>query len=334
MIDLHLHLDGSLYPEDILLLAEIDGVELPTKNPEKLKDYLAFHGDDRTLTHYLTYFDTPLSVMQSTETVSKAVELMVKRLANSGMLYAEIRFAPLLHTRRGATVDEITASAIDGLKRGLADTGFIAQLILCCMRIDGVEELNYQTVDCVKKYFGKGVCALDLAGNEDGFVYDKYADLFEYARSKKVPITIHAGERGGVEQVESAIKLGARRIGHGVHLMDSEKLMKVVKDAGIGIEMCPTSNYQTGAIEDMADYPIRKYLEKGILATVNTDSTVVSSTTIRNEFEFLKAKCGLTIEEKVKCLLNSVNIAFLPDNFKDALRSKVIATLARESDRK
>ncbi len=330
MIDLHLHLDGSLTPEDVILLAGIDGVELPTNDVDELRAHLSFSGDDRTLTHYLTYFDLPLSVMQTAESVSKAVELMVGRLAKSGMLYAEIRFAPLLHTRRGMSVDEVVAAAVDGLKKGLTD-GFVAQLILCCMRIDGVEKMNFETVECTKKYFGKGVCGVDLAGNEDGFVYEKYADLFARARELKLPITIHAGERGGVEQVEAAIRLGARRIGHGVHLFDSEKLMDIVKEKGIGIEMCPTSNYQTGAIGDLADYPLQEYLARGILATVNTDSTVVSSTDIRREFEVLKEKCGFTIEEKVKCLLNALNIAFMPQNYKDALRTKLIATLAREA---
>lgn len=331
MIDLHLHLDGSLTPEDIMILADIDGVELPTRDREELLNYLAFHGDDRTLTHYLTYFDLPLSVMQTKESVEKAVELMVTRLARSGMLYAEIRFAPLLHTRKGLTVDEVTQAAISGLKKAISET-FVAQLILCCMRIDGVEDMNYQTVDCVKKYLGRGVCALDLAGNEDGFTYEKYAKLFDYAQELKLPITIHAGERGGVEQVESAIKLGAKRIGHGVHLVESIELMNEVKRKGIGIEMCPTSNYQTGAVNNMDEYPIREYLRRGILACVNTDSTVVSSTTIRKEFTFLKEKCGLTIEEKVKCYLNALNIAFLPTVIKDNLRGKIIAGLAKEAE--
>lgn len=333
MIDLHLHLDGSLTPEDIMLLADMDGVELPTRDRSELLDYLAFHGEDRTLTHYLTYFDLPLSVMQTKESVEKAVELMVSRLARSGMLYAEIRFAPLLHTKKGLTVDEVTQAAISGLKKGITES-FVAQLILCCMRIDGVEDMNYQTVDCVKKYLGRGVCALDLAGNEDGFTYQKYAKLFDYAKSLKLPITIHAGERGGVEQVEAALKLGAKRIGHGVHLVESERLMQEVKERGIGIEMCPTSNYQTGAVYDMKDYPIKEYLSRGILATVNTDSTVVSSTNIRREFDFLKENCGLTVEEKVKCYLNALNIAFLPTAIKDALRGKIIAGLAREAENK
>lgn len=334
MIDLHLHLDGSLTPEDICVLADIDGVELPTRDHDELKKYLTFHGEERTLTHYLTYFDLPLSVMQTKESVEKSVELMVAGLAKRGMLYAEVRFAPLLHTRRGLTVEEVTLSAINGLKKGIAESSMVVQLILCCMRIDGMEEMNRETVKCAKKYLGKGVCGVDLAGNEDGFTYQKYADLFEYARELKLPITIHAGERGGIEQVEAAIMLGARRIGHGVHLADSEKLMNIVKKEGIGVEMCPTSNYQTGAIGELENYPIKEYLKRGILVTVNTDSTVVSDTNIRREFEVLKQKCGFTIEDKVKCLLNSLNIAFLPNNFKDVLRGKLISALAREAEKK
>ncbi len=332
MIDLHLHLDGSLTPDDIIELAEIQKVKLPTASPSELRSYLSFSGEDRTLKRYLTYFDLPLSVLQTKETIERAVELMVARLAKSGMIYAEIRFAPLLHTSAGLTVDEVTESAIKGLKKGIGESKFMAQLILCCMRNKGTETQNEKTVLAVSKYLGKGVCALDLAGDEDGFSYEKYASLFEKAKALSLPCTIHAGERGGPDCVEAAIKLGAKRIGHGVRLVQSERLMNEVKQKGIGIEMCPTSNYQTGAIADMKDYPLRKYLERGILATVNTDSTVVSNTSISKEFEFLKEQCGFTVEEKVKTLMNAVNIAFLPDCYKDVVRNRIIGALARQAE--
>lgn len=332
MIDLHLHLDGSLTPEDIITLADIEGVELPTRDKKELRKYLVFDGADRTLTHYLTYFDLPISVMQSKETVSKAVELLVSRLARQGMIYAEIRFAPLLHTKKGLTIEEVTESAIDGLRRGVGDGKFAAQLILCCMRRVATPEQNMETVECVKKYLGKGVCAVDLAGDEVDFGYEDYKEVFDKVKAYGLPCTIHAGERGGVAEIETAIKLGAERIGHGVHIADSEELVDKIERLGIGVEMCPTSNYQTGAIEDIKDYPIRKYIEKGIHVCVNTDSTVVSDTSVMREFDFLKREIGLTIEEKVKCFLNAVRISFAPDSFKDILRMRIIAGLARISE--
>lgn len=332
MIDLHLHLDGSLTPEDIIILADIEGVELPTRDLKELKKYLVFDGAERTLTHYLTYFDLPISVMQSKETISKAVELLVSRLARQGMYYAEIRFAPLLHMKKGLTIEEVTESAIDGLRRGVGDGKFASQLILCCMRKVGTPEQNMETVECVKKYLGKGVCAVDLAGDEVDFEYDDYKEIFEKVKSYGLPCTIHAGERGGIAEIETAIKLGAERIGHGVHIADSDELVDKIERLGIGVEMCPTSNYQTGAIEDIKDYPIRKYIEKGIHVCVNTDSTVVSDTSVMREFDFLKRELGLTIEEKVKCFLNAVRISFAPDSFKDILRMRIIAGLARISE--
>ena len=332
MIDLHLHLDGSLTPEDIITLADIDGVELPTRDEKELKKYLTFDGSERTLTHYLMYFDLPISVMQTKESISKSVELLVTRLARHGMLYAEIRFAPLLHTKKGLTIEEVTQSAIDGLKKGLGDGKFACQLILCCMRKVGTTEQNLETVECVRKYLGRGVCAVDLAGDEVDFNYDDYKEVFDKVKYYTLPCTIHAGERGGVAEIETAIKLGAERIGHGVHIIDSPELVEKIERLGIGVEMCPTSNYQTGAIYDMKDYPIRKYIEKGIHVCVNTDSTVVSNTSVMKEFEFLKKECGLTIEEKVKCFLNAVRISFAPDVFKDVLRTRIIAGLARISE--
>lgn len=334
MIDLHLHLDGSLTPDDIIELAQIQKVTLPTTDKVELRKLLSFSGDERTLKKYLTYFDLPLSVLQTKETVERSVEMLVSRLAKKGMAYAEIRFAPLLHTRNGLTVDEVVESAISGLKKGLENTKFIAQLILCCMRKVGTLVQNEKTVLAASKYLGKGVCALDLAGDEEDFTYDKYDSLFEKAKALSLPITIHAGERGGPECVESALKLGATRIGHGVRIIRDPKLVEYVKEHRIGVEMCPISNYQTGAIENVKDYPIREYLSKGILATVNTDSTVVSNTSIEKEFDFLKENLGFTLEEKVKALMNAVNIAFLPDCYKDIVRNRILTSLAKQSEGK
>jgi adenosine deaminase len=330
MIDLHLHLDGSLTPDDIIELAKIQNYTLPTLDKVELRKALSFSGE-RTLKNYLTYFDLPLCVLQSKETVQRAVEMLVARLAKKGMVYAEIRFAPLLHTRNGLTVDEVVESAIAGLKKGLENTKLIAQLILCCMRKVGTAVQNEKTVLAVSKYLGKGVCALDLAGDEEDFTYEEYSSLFEKAKALSLPITIHAGERGGPECVESALKLGATRIGHGVRIIRDPKLVEQIKEHRIGVEMCPISNYQTGAIEDMKDYPIKKYLEKGILATVNTDSTVVSSTSIEKEFDFLRENCAFTLEDKVKALMNAVNIAFLPDCYKDIVRNRILVNLAKQS---
>ena len=333
MIDLHLHLDGSLTPDDIIELAEIQKVKLPTIDKAELRKYLSFSGE-RTLKNYLTYFDLPLSVMQCKESISRAVEMLVTRLAKKGMVYAEIRFAPLLHTRNGLTVDEVVESALLGLKLGLDKNKFIAQLILCCMRKVGTPVQNEKTVLAVSKYLGKGVCALDLAGDEEDFTYESYASLFDKAKALSLPITIHAGERGDADCVRSAIRLGAKRIGHGVRLIKDEKLVEYVKNERIGIEMCPISNYQTGAIEDMKDYPLREYLARGLLATVNTDSTVVSNTSIEKEFDFLRENCGFTLEEKVKAMMNAVNIAFLPDCYKDVVRNRILVNLTKQAENK
>ena len=332
MIDLHLHLDGSLTPEDIITLADMQGVELPTRDIKELKKYLVFDEAERTLTHYLTYFDLPIMVMQTKETISKSVELLVSRLARLGMVYAEIRFAPLLHTRQGLSIEEVVVSAIDGLKKGLTDGKFACQLILCCMRKVGTVEQNLETVECVRKYLNRGVCAVDLAGDEVDFNYDDYKEVFDKVKYYTLPCTIHAGERGGVNEIETALKLGAERIGHGVHIADSDELVDKIERLGIGVEMCPTSNYQTGAIGDMKDYPIKKYIEKGIPVSVNTDSMVVSDTSIMKEFELLKRECGLTIEDKVKCFLNAVRISFAPDTVKEVMRMRIIAGLARLSE--
>lgn len=315
MIDLHLHLDGSLSPKTIIDLAKKDNVKLPTYNANELKKYLSVPKNCKSLNDYLKCFDLPLSVLQTKKSITQAVYSLQKELKKQGLIYAEIRFAPQLHTKKGLSQEEVVKAAIKGLKK----SSFKANLILCCMRGDNNHEENLTTVLLAKKYLNKGVCAIDLAGAEAIFKTKTFFKEFELAKKLNIPFTIHAGEADGPESVKSALDFGAKRLGHGIRSIEDEGVLKRIVDEKIALEMCPTSNFQTKAVKSIKDYPFKKFLKAGVAITINTDNTTVSNTNIANEFEFLRKNYHLTKQEEFNLLNNSIKVAFISEKEKEKL---------------
>ena len=324
MIDLHLHLDGSLSTDTILYLAKAGGVSLPAEDAAGLKPYIMAPDCCGDLDSYLKRFEAPLLVLQSSFALDYAVADLVTRLDADHMRYAEIRFAPQLHTRRGLKQEEVVEAALRGLERGLSQCKHLrAQLILCCMRGEGNEQENEKTVRLAKQYRSIGVAAVDLAGAEGLYKTEKYKSLFALASELGVPFTIHAGEADGPQSVRAAVEFGARRIGHGVRICEDESVMELVIDQGIALELCPTSNLQTGAVMGIRNYPIRKFLNAGVIATVNTDNMTVSDTTVKKELALLRKGLSLTVEEEKMLLLNAVYASFLPEEEKQTLSEQI-----------
>ena len=321
MLDLHLHLDGALTPQMAKCLAEEQGMELPTDDPVKLKELLTVPADCSSLNDFLKCFDLPLSLMQTEMGISAAVRLVRENIASQGVIYVEIRFAPQLHTRKGLTQEAVIRAAMEGLK----NPGIKTNLILCCMRGEGNDEANTETVELAKKYLVEdgGVVALDLAGAEALFPTAKYRELFAKAKEYGVPFTIHAGEADGAESVRLAVEYGAARIGHGTRSYEDPKVLRLLKEKGIFLEMCPTSNRMTHAVPDMTDYPLISYLEQGIRVTLNTDDMGIQGITLADEFRYMKESFGLTEEQEQKLLLNSVDGAFTTEAVKAELRSRI-----------
>ncbi len=323
MIDLHVHLDGSLTPEEVLLLARESGVTLPTEDLAELRNLLTVEEDCQSLTEYLERFDLPLLVLQTAASVEKAVYLMLKRLSDQGLAYAEIRFAPQLHCARGLSQEEVVAAAVKGMNKAMEETGMPAQLILCCMRFPGPQDKNRETVEVAKKYQGKGVCAVDLAGDEAGNPARNYEALFGYAREIGVSVILHAGESAGSFSVADALSMGARRIGHGILAAESEEVMQQLKAGNIPLEVCYTSNLQTKAAKTLPGHPIRMLFDKGLRVTVNTDNMSVSDTTLKREYTRLMAEFGFTPEEMKAIALNGVEAAFVSGDMKKNLADRV-----------
>ena len=239
-------------------------------------------------------------------------------LRGQGVVYAELRFSPQLHRERGLSQQEVIEAALEGLHRSPLPCG----LILCCMRGDAAAmEANWETVELAHRYLTghDGVVALDLAGAEGLFPTRDYADLFRQAAAYHIPFTIHAGEAAGPDSVRCAVELGARRIGHGVRAAQDPDLLRLIKDRGIFLELCPTSNRQTRAVEDMSRYPLKEFLSQGLLVTVNTDDMAICRTTMAQEFSYIRSRFGITPREEMQLYRNAVQAAFTDETTKNHL---------------
>lgn len=307
LIDLHLHLDGSLSLKSARMLAKLKGMELP-ESDAKLQQMLQAPKNCGSLVSYLTKFDLPTALLDQADTVHLSVASLCEELKEQGFIYAEIRFAPQKCCSSSLTQEEAVQAAIQGLQ----DSHFNGQLILCCMRSgdDNTKE-NLETVRLAGRYLHHGVCAVDLAGAEGLFPNERYEDIFAYASQLGVPFTIHAGEASGPQSILSALNYGAKRIGHGVRAYENEEVMQRLIDQQIPLELCPTSNINTGVFAKISDEPIQTYLEKGLFITINSDNTAVSNTNTRKELRHVRSAFHLNDSQMKQLLLNSVQAAFL-----------------------
>lgn len=320
-IDLHLHLDGAITSDIAKKLARLQNIKLPAENDEQLKKLLTVPDTCTSLNDFLKCFALPDALMMTQEGISEAVYLVAENIRQQGVIYAEIRFAPQNHTEKGMSQEEAVQAALEGLKR----TELKANIILCCMRGEGNEAANYETLELTKKYLVEdgGVTGMDLAGAEALYPTSKYAALFAKAREYGIPFTIHAGEAAGAESVRCAIEYGAARIGHGVRIREDDSVCELVKNKGIFLEMCPTSNRQTHAVENMKDYPFIKYLNEGIKVTLNTDDMAIEGITLAEEFRYIENEFGLTSEQKKIILNNAVDAAFTSAAVKEELKKEL-----------
>ena len=320
-IDLHLHLDGAITLEIAKELAKLHNMAFKAKNDRELEDLLSVPHTCKSLNDFLNCFELPLSLMQTPEGLSESVRLVANNIQSHGVIYAEFRFAPQLHTDLGMTQEDAIKAALDGIKR----TSLKVNLILCFMRGEGNEAQNLETLELARKYLVKdgGVVALDIAGAEALFKTKDYGHLFKKAREYGIPYTIHAGEADGPDSVKKAIEFGAHRIGHGVRSFEDDELVELINKKGIPLEMCPTSNSITIAIPDMNKFPFIDFLEKGLKVTLNTDDMGIERTNIVEEFNYLETKFNLTYDQKKTILLNSVDAAFTTDEVKAQLRAEL-----------
>lgn len=302
-VELHLHLDGSVRLDT--------ASKLTGKSIEEVRSLMIAKEKCHDLNEYLTKFNLANEIMQSQENLTRIAKELVEDLKKDNVIYAEVRFAPLLHTKKGLTGEKVIEAVLLGLK----DEDLKVNLILCMMRQFSFED-NLKTIELASKYLDKGVVAIDLAGAEALYPTASFEKLFQIAKDKNIPFTIHAGEADGKDSILSAINFKTKRIGHGVRCIEDKETLDIIKKNNITLEVCPTSNIQTGIFENYYDHPIKKLYDMNVLVTINVDNMTVSNIDLTQEYEKLVKIFNLNIEDLKKINLNAIDAAFLTDKEK------------------
>lgn len=314
-IDLHCHLDGSM---DIETVRSLLGKGEGTIQDSELSEALQVSEDCTSLTEYLKKFEIPLSCLQTEKALKLATTRLLKQAADENVQYIEIRFAPMLSVYPDLSCKKVIESVVQGLAEGEEKYPVRGGIIVCAMRHHSVEK-NIEMLKAAREMLGYGVCALDLAGDESVYPTKLQRELFFAAKKWEIPFTIHSGECGSIENIEEAIALGATRLGHGIALKKSRTLMEECRKKRIGIEMCPSSNKQTKAVNSLDEYPLELFLEKGLLATINTDNRTVSRTSVTKELMIAYEMLHHNKESIVKLLKNAIEVSFAKDDTKQGM---------------
>lgn len=332
---LHDHLDGGLRPPTVIELARDIGYRsLPSEDPETLADWFHQSGAE-SLESYLDAFEHTFGVMQTPEAMERVAYEAVVDLTQSGVVYAEIRFAPTLHIARGMTRSEAIAGVLAGLARAEADTGTPVRIIVDALRQHGDSD---EVVAAALEFVDQGVVGFDLAGPEAGFPATDHASALARARSGGLHLTIHAGEGAGVPSMAGALTIpGLERIGHGVRIAEDVTFdadgMAIglgavatrVRDQQITLEVCPTSNMDTKIYADPADHPLGLLHRNGFPVTLNTDNRLMSNTTPTGEFGFAQEHHGFSRDDFRQVTMRAVEAAFCDEVTRSAVRDRVAA---------
>ncbi|MCR4955150.1 MAG: adenosine deaminase [Lachnospiraceae bacterium] len=314
LADLHLHLDGAISLSSARELAKLGGVSIPDSDEEILKLMQVSPGC-KDLNEFLEKFEFPCSLLQTKECITRAVQNLLCELNEEGIIYAEIRFAPQKSTDQGLTQEDAILAALEGTKHAPIPCG----LILCCMRGKDNRKENLETVTLAEKYLGDGVVAVDLAGAEALFPTEDFAEIFDVAREKGIPFTIHAGEASGSDSVRNALSFEPKRIGHGVRSVEDPRVIAFLASNGIPLELCPSSNLSTQVYESLSDFPLKQLLDAGVLCTINTDDPSIIGTTLKKEYELLIREFGLNQDTVQQLKENAILASFAPDSVKEEL---------------
>jgi len=323
--ELHVHLDGCLRPQTMLELARAQGITLPADTPEGLAQALSVK-HAKSLEEYLTKYEITLSVMQTAGALERIAYEFVLDAAADGVRYVEVRYSPLLH-RPALTLAQAIEAPLAGIKRGEAETGTKVGLIVCGIRTRPPAQ-SLELARAAAGYRAAGVVGFDLAGAEQDFPARDHRAAFEYAAQHGMACTCHAGEGDGPHSIHQALhECGARRIGHGTRLGEDPALLEYVVERRIPLEMCLTSNLHTHTVSSIAEHPFKRYLDQGVVVTLNTDGRLVDGISLTDEYFLAQGAFGLGREDLARITLNACESAFLPEYEKVALVSRVQSEL-------
>jgi len=323
--ELHVHLDGALRPATMLELARAQSIKLPADTPEALAKAMLVR-DAKSLEEYLQKYDITLSVLQTKAALERVAYEFVVDVAAENVRYVEVRYSPLLH-RPALTLAEAIEAPLAGIRRAEAETGTKVGLIVCGIRTRAAAE-SLELAHAAADYRSAGVIAFDLAGAERGHPAREHKAAFEYAAAHGMACTCHAGEGDGPASIREALhECGATRIGHGTRLGEDPALLDEVIHLRIPLEMCLSSNVHTHTVTQVAQHPFKRYLQQGVVVTLNTDGRLTDGVTLTDEYYLAHAALGLSPDDLSRVVLNACESAFLPDFEKVALVSRVQSEL-------
>ena len=316
---LHDHLDGGLRPSTIAELAESSGYrDLPTHDPDALAAHLQAGARRRSLELYLEMFRHTFGVMQTDGALYRVAAECAEDLADDGVVYAEVRFAPELHAAGGLSLDEVIRAITSGFRDGSEGRGIRIGTLVAAMRT-GARSL--EVAEAALRNRDRGVVGFDIAGAEAGYPPTQHLAAFQLLRKAGFAFTIHAGEACGLASIREAVHgCGAHRIGHGIRIVDDigtdgtlGPLASYVRDRAIPLEQCPTSNVHIGAVSSISTHPVGPLLDLGFRVTVNTDNRLMSGTSLTRELDRCCADFGWSWDEVRRLTVNAIEGAFLPD---------------------
>jgi adenosine deaminase len=300
--------------------------ELPADTPEKLQRWFEESANSGSLERYLETFDHTVAVMQTAGNLRRVARECVADLAEDGVVYAEVRYAPEQHLRGGLTLNEVVEAVRQGIAEGEQQAGADGRPIVVRQLLTAMRHAarSNEIAELVVQYRDKGVVGFDIAGAEAGFPPTRHLDAFEYLQRENAHFTIHAGEAFGLPSIWQAIQwCGADRLGHGVRIIDDitvredgaaelGRLASYVRDKRIPLEMCPSSNVQTGAAASIAEHPIGLLTRLRFRVTVNTDNRLMSGTSMSREMQRLVDAFGYSVDDLRWFTINAMKSAFLP----------------------
>ncbi|MFC4335285.1 adenosine deaminase [Salininema proteolyticum] len=335
---LHDHLDGGLRPHTIVELADAIGHELPEHEPKDLARWFAESADSGSLERYLETFAHTCAVMQTADALKRVASEAAQDLAADGVVYAEIRYAPEQHQQNGLSLDEVVEAVQAGFAEGerlAAEAGHTIRIgtLLDAMRH---ADRSMEIAELAVNHRDRGVVGFDIAGGELGNPPEKHLEAFQYLKRESMPFTIHAGEADGLPSIWGAVqRCGCNRIGHGIRILDDIEVVNgelnlgdladYIRDQRIALELCPSSNVQTGAAESVETHGIGELDRLGFRTTVNTDNRLMSNTTLSREFHLVATANGWGWEDIERQVVNAVKATFLhhPDKV-ELLREVVV----------
>ncbi len=319
---LHDHLDGGMRPRTVIELASEQGYTgLPTTDADELAQWFTRGANRLDLTLYLETFAHTVGVTQTKEGLQRAAAECAEDLAADGVVYAEIRFAPELHTEKGLTLDEVVEAVLEGFRIGSANRPITIGVLCTAMR---TAARSFEIAELALRYRDQGVVGFDIAGAEAGFPPSRHLDAFQLVMRENFHITIHAGEAFGLPSIAEALHYcGAERLGHGVRIIDDitvdgdgkahlGRLAAYVRDRRVPLEMCPTSNVHTGAAASIAEHPIGLLRKLRFRVTVNTDNRLMSNITLSEEFDKLHQAFNYTLDDMEWLTVNAMKSSFWP----------------------